>query len=204
MRILIADDDDTSRTMLAGVLGKYGYEVESVPGGDEAWRRLKVKDAPKLVILDWMMPGMDGLEVLRRIRKREDGETFYILLLTSRDEKKDIVEGLDAGANDYLPKPFNPGELRARVEVGRRMISMQETLARKIEELRKAIEKIRTLRGIIPICAGCKKIRNDQGYWQQVEVYVKNHSDAEFSHGLCPECLTVMYPDLDLEADDDT
>lgn len=203
MRILIADDDDTSRTMLAGVLGKYGYEVESVPDGHEAWRRLKEKDAPKLVILDWMMPGMDGLEVLRRIREREDGESFYILLLTSRDEKKDIVEGLDAGANDYLPKPFNPGELRARVEVGRRMISMQETLARKIEELRKAIEKIRTLRGIIPICAGCKKIRNDQGYWQQVEVYVKNHSDAEFSHGLCPECLTIMYPDLDLEADDE-
>lgn len=203
MRILIADDDDTSRTMLAGVLGKYGYEVESVPDGHEAWLRLKEKDAPKLVILDWMMPGMDGLEVLRRIREREDGESFYILLLTSRDEKKDIVEGLDAGANDYLPKPFNPGELRARVEVGRRMISMQETLARKIEELRKAIEKIRTLRGIIPICAGCKKIRNDQGYWQQVEVYVKNHSDAEFSHGLCPECLTIMYPDLDLEADDE-
>lgn len=203
MRILIADDDDTSRTMLAGVLGKYGYEVESVPDGHEAWLRLKEKDAPKLVILDWMMPGMDGLEVLRRIREREDGESFYILLLTSRDEKKDIVEGLDAGANDYLPKPFNPGELRARVEVGRRMIFMQETLARKIEELRKAIEKIRTLRGIIPICAGCKKIRNDQGYWQQVEVYVKNHSDAEFSHGLCPECLTIMYPDLDLEADDE-
>ena len=116
---------------------------------------------------------------------------------STRGEKADIIAGLDAGANDYLAKPFDPGELHARIEVGRRMIEMQDALADKIAELGRALSQIKTLRGIVPICANCKKIRNDAGYWQQVEVYVHNHTEADFTHGICPECMETLYPEFE-------
>jgi phosphoserine phosphatase RsbU/P len=199
MRILIADDSISSRTMLAGVLKKIGYEVVETVNGAAAWEVLRQPGAPALVILDRVMPEMDGLEVLRRIRGIETDYPPYVIMLTSKGEKADIVAGLDAGANDYLSKPFDAGELRARVEVGRRMIEMQNALASKVEELRQAFDQIKTLRGIVPICANCKKIRDDQGYWNQVEVYVRNHTEATFSHGLCPECVKKLYPEIELE-----
>jgi phosphoserine phosphatase RsbU/P len=196
MRILIAEDDLTSRNMLAAVLKKNGYDVVETGNGAEAWEVLQEPDAPRLVILDWMMPVMDGVEVLRRVRGLEIDQPAYIIMLTIMGKKSDIVAGMDAGADDYLTKPFDPGELRARVEVGRRMIEMQERLAEQVRELRQALEQIKVLEGILPICSFCKKIRNDQGYWDQVEVYVSNHSEARFSHGICPECYKKHYPDL--------
>ena len=128
MRILIAEDDLTSRTLLSAVLKKNGHEVIETVNGAEAWRVLQEPDPPKVIILDWMMPVMDGLEVLRRIRSMETDLPSYILMLTSKDEKSDVIAGLDAGADDYLTKPFHPGELRARVGVGRRLIEMQAEL----------------------------------------------------------------------------
>jgi diguanylate cyclase (GGDEF)-like protein len=128
MRILIAEDDLTSRILLAAVLNKNGHEVVEAVNGAEAWRRLQEPDAPKLVILDWMMPIMDGMEVVRRVRTLESASPPYIIMLTTRDEKADIIAGLDAGADDYLTKPFHPGELRARIEVGRRLTEMQTEL----------------------------------------------------------------------------
>ena len=135
MRILIAEDDFTSRTVLAGVLKKEGHEVEATVNGAEAWQALQQPDAPALVILDWMMPEMDGPEVVRRVRALETDRPPYIMMLTTRGEKADIIAGLDAGANDYLAKPFDPGELRARVEVGRRMVEMQAALIASREAL---------------------------------------------------------------------
>jgi DNA-binding response OmpR family regulator len=196
VRILIAEDDFTSRKVLAAVLKKAGHEVLETVHGAEAWDALQKPGAPSLVILDWMMPELDGLEVLRRIRAVPTDRPPYILMLTCRTEKAEIIAGLNAGANDYLAKPFDPDELRARVEVGRRMIEMQDALSAKIEELRRALGEIKTLRGIVPICANCKKIRDDQGYWSQVEVYVRDHSEAEFSHGICPECMKTLYPEF--------
>lgn len=157
---------------------------------------LQLPDYPALAILDWMMPEMDGPEVVRRVRTLQTDRPPYIIILTSKGEKADIIAGLDAGANDYLAKPFDVGELRARIEVGRRMIEMQSALAEKIEELRRALDQIKTLRGIVPICASCKKIRDDRGYWNQVEVYMRAHTEARFSHGLCPECTKKLYPDF--------
>jgi len=194
MRILIAEDDVTSRTVLAGVLRKEGHEVVTAVNGAEAWEALRQPDAPMLVILDWMMPEMDGPEVVRRVRAQEGAQPPYIIMLTAKGEKVDVIAGLDAGANDYLAKPFDPGELRARVAVGRRMVEMQDALASKIKELSLALEQIKTLRGIVPICAKCKRIRDDQGYWTQVEAYVRAHTEAQFSHGLCPQCVTDMFP----------
>jgi phosphoserine phosphatase RsbU/P len=196
MRILIAEDDFTSRAILAGVLKKYGHEIVATENGMEAWSAMQQPNAPQLAILDWMMPEMDGPEVVRRIRALQTDRPPYIIMLTAKGEKADIIAGLEAGANDYLAKPFDPGELRARVEVGRRMVEMQEALATKIEELHQAFDQIKTLRGIVPICANCKKIRDDQGYWNQVEVYVRDHSEAEFSHSICPDCVKTLYPEL--------
>jgi phosphoserine phosphatase RsbU/P len=196
MRILIAEDDLTSRTVLTAVLKKQGHEVTITVNGAEAWQALQQPDAPTLAILDWMMPEMDGLEVVQRVRALETDRPPYIIMLTAKGEKANIIAGLDAGANDYLTKPFDIGELRARIEVGRRMVEMQEALAAKVQELRQAFDQIKTLRGIVPICANCKKIRDDQGYWNQVEVYVRDHTEAEFSHSICPECVKILYPEL--------
>jgi CheY-like chemotaxis protein len=159
---------------------------------------LRRPDAPKLVVLDWMMPEMDGIEVCHRLRAVETDLPPYILLLTARDRKEDIVVGLDAGANDYLAKPYNPEELRARLGVGRRIVEIQAQLAEKIKELRDALNHIKTLRGIVPICAWCKKVRDDEGYWERVEHYVSKHSYAKFSHGLCPECLKKQIDGLEV------
>ena len=196
MRILIADDDFTSRIMLAGALEKSGYEVLETVNGAAAWDALQQPNAPRLVILNWMMPEMDGPDVVRRVRALQTDRPPHIILLTARGEKADIIAGLGAGANDYLAKPFDPGELRARVEVGQRMVEMQDALAAKIEELRQALGQIKTLRGMVPICANCKKIRDDQGYGRRVGVYVRDHTEAEFSHGICPECMKKLYPEF--------
>ena len=201
MRILIAEDDLTSRSMLAAVLRKAGHEVVETVDGATAWEALQRPDAPRLAILDWMMPGMDGLEVVRRVRALQAERSPYIMMLTAKGDRADIIAGLDAGANDYLAKPVHIGELRARVKVGCRMVETQDALASKVEELRQALDQIKTLRGIVPICASCKKIRDDQGYWSQVEVYVRDHTEAQFSHGICPECMKKLYPEF-TQADD--
>ncbi|MEI7636752.1 MAG: diguanylate cyclase [Syntrophus sp. (in: bacteria)] len=135
MKILIAEDDLTSRTVLTAVLKKQGHEVTATVNGVEAWQALQQPDAPKLAILDWMMPEMDGPEVVRRVRGLQTDRPPYIIMLTAKGEKVDIIAGLDAGANDYLTKPFDPGELRARVEVGRRMVEIQDALSKSREIL---------------------------------------------------------------------
>jgi len=197
MRILIAEDDLTSRTVLVGVLKKEGYEVTAAVNGVEAWQALQQPDPPALAILDWMMPEMNGLEVVYRVRALPTDRPPYLIMLTCKGDKADIIAGLDAGANDYLAKPFHVGELRARVRVGRRLVEVETALAAKIEELRQAFDQIKTLRGIVPICASCKQIRDDRGYWNQVEVYVRDHTEAQFSHGICPDCIKKLYPDFE-------
>lgn len=128
MRILIAEDDITSRAMLAAVLKKSGHEVLETADGSEAWEILRQPDAPSLAILDWMMPEIDGLEVVGRIRSLDTDSPPYIIMLTSRDKKADVIAGLEAGADDYLAKPFDVGELQARVRVGQRLVELREAL----------------------------------------------------------------------------
>jgi len=196
MRILIAEDDFTSRTMLQAVLQKCGHEVVATANGAAALAALQQPDAPPLAILDWLMPDLTGPEVIQAVRALPTPRPPYLILLTSKGDKADVITGLAAGANDYLAKPFDPGELRARVEVGRRMLELQVTLAAKVDELRRALDQIKTLKGIVPICASCKKIRDDRGFWNQVEVYVRQHTEAEFSHSCCPDCLKKLYPEF--------
>lgn len=193
MHILIAEDDATSQRLLAAILKRARYRTIGVDNGVDALRVLQQSEA-SLAILDLMMPGMDGLEVVRRIRRVPPPIPPYLILLSTKNEKADVVVGLDAGANDYLGKPFDDDELRARVAVGRRMIEMRITLASNLQELADALDQVRTLRGILPICANCKNIRDDQGYWSKVETYLKQHTKAEFSHAVCPDCMNKLYP----------
>ncbi len=135
MRILIAEDSHTCRLILSGTLREQGYDVVDTVNGVQALNMLLSPGAPRLAILDWMMPEMDGLEVVKRVRKQTTVHPPYIIMLTSRSNKKDIIVGLDAGANDYLGKPFDPSELLARVEVGRRMVELQDALIESREKL---------------------------------------------------------------------
>ena len=193
VRILIADDDPTSRATLAAILEKNGDEVVATCNGAETWETMQRPDAPRLVILDWLMPGIDGVEVCRRVRALETDQPPHIIILTTRDDRAHIIEGLNSGADDYVSKPFDAGELRARIDVGRRMVELRARLAEHVRELRQALSEVQTLRGIIPICANCKSVRDDAGYWTRVETYVSEHSEARFTHGICPECMKKLY-----------
>jgi DNA-binding response OmpR family regulator len=188
MKILIAEDDAVSRRLLEATIAKWGYEVLVTSNGQQAWQALQQKPVPSLLILDWLMPGLDGVEICRKARSLPEYQSAYIILLTGRNSKEDVIQGLDAGADDYVTKPFDPGELRARVGVGMRVAQLQLKLADRVRELEAALAKVRTLSGMLPICASCKKIRDDKGYWFQIESYISEHSEAEFSHGFCPEC----------------
>lgn len=200
MRILIAEDDMTTRRMLKAMLVDWAFEVEVASEGKNAWQILQSEDAPRLVILDWLMPGMSGLEICHRVRRHGSRDSPpYIILLTCRDSKEDIVSGLQAGADDYITKPFDRGELRSRLQVGKRIIELQSVLAARVKELEEALSHIKTLQGILPICMHCHRIHDDQDSWQRIERYIQEHSDAEFSHGLCPECKRKHYPNFVIE-----
>lgn len=198
MRILIAEDDSVSRLILTTNLVSWGHEVVTAVNGCDAWRASQEADAPRLAILDWMMPEMEGTEVCRRIRESPATIPPYIILLTARQGAKEVVEGMQAGADDYLTKPYHREELQVRVQVGVRMIELQTKLADRIGKLEEALDRVKRLQGIIPICGYCKKVRDDEDYWQNVESYIATHSEAEFSHGVCPSCFTdVVQPQLD-------
>lgn len=188
MKVLVADDDLVSRRLLQGILGRWGYEAVLAGSGDEAWELLQQPDAPCIAILDWMMPGMDGTQVCALARRLPATAGVYILLLSAKDRKEDLISGLESGANDYLTKPFDRDELRARLRVGSRVVELQQMLARRVAELQQALAEVKTLEGIIPICMYCKRIRDDQDFWSRVEAYITRRSNAQFSHGVCPDC----------------
>lgn len=176
MRILIAEDDFTSRTMLAAILKKWGYEPVVAVEGKSALKALSGDDAPKLALLDWSMPGMDGLEVCRRLRKLPTSEPPYIIFLTSRGDKNCIVEALEAGANDYVIKPYDNAELRARIRVGQRMAEMQSAMNEAKEAvLHEAMHD--PLTGILNRRAILDVLRK--------EIFRSDRSGIPFSIGLC-------------------
>lgn len=195
MRILVADDDAGYRLLVKTALIKWGYQPVVASDGTMAWNLLQGADAPPIAILDWMMPGCNGLELCRRLRaqKRPD----YLILLTANTEKADIILGLQTGADDYMTKPFDKEELFARLQVGIRIVELQQNLANRVAELESALVRVKQLSGLLPICCYCKNIRNDQNYWQRVEDYVAANADVRFSHGVCPDCFEkVVEPQL--------
>ena len=164
--ILIVDDESKNIQLLGTILKDNGYEVEFAMDGEKAleWVQNKAFD---LVLLDIMMPEMDGYEICRKIKRNKSRGHIPVIFITAKTESDDIVKGFEAGGSDYITKPFKTPELLARVKI-------------QVE--------MKVLRGFLPICSSCKKIRDDQGYWRQVEEYISGHSPVVFSHGYCPQC----------------
>jgi CheY-like chemotaxis protein len=188
MSVLIADDLDINRKLLRTLLAADGYDVVEASNGADAFNILKNATHPMVGLIDWEMPEMEGIEVCRKARALQGTPPLYLILLTVRDSKQDIVAGLQGGANDYITKPFDKTELLARVSIGRQMVQLQQALTERVAELKEALISVKQLGGLLPICSYCKKIRDDQNYWQQVEAYVGKHSEAKFSHSICPQC----------------
>ena len=196
-RLLIADDDAISARVLEGTLRQWGYDVVVTRDGVAAWEILQAEEPPKLAILDWMMPGLEGPEVCRRVRALARSVPTYLILLTAKGKPDDVVTGLESGADDYVTKPFDRAELRSRIGVGERVVALQHGLAERVRNLEVALGQVKQLKGLLPICTYCMKVRDDQNYWQRVETYITAHSNARFSHGICPSCWhDVVEPEL--------
>jgi phosphoserine phosphatase RsbU/P len=174
MRILVAEDDPDTLAFLALMLTQAGHEVHTRPDGEMAWQALKREHFP-LLLTDCMMPHMDGFELVQKIRHAEWPYT-YTILLTAYGGRENYFRGMEAGADDFLAKPCDLDELRARIQVGQRIISLQT--------------EVQQLSGLLPICTYCKKIRGVDAEWVPIEVYVARRTDASFSHGVCPDCFT--------------
>lgn len=196
MDVLVADDNATTLSLLQRYLHTWGYAVTSVGNGTEAWEVLQRPDCPRLVVLDWMMPGLDGIELCRRARALEWGELFHIIILTARESRQDILTAFEAGADDFITKRFDKDELRSRINVGQRVVALQSALRGRVEELERAMSHIKRLQGILPMCMHCHKIRTDKEIWQKLDEYITENTDAMLSHSLCPECLERYYPQV--------
>jgi len=159
--------------MLQGLLAKQGYEVTMACNGREAWAALQ-REEFSLVITDWIMPEIDGLNLCRMIRGRKHEKYTYIILISVMSGKNSYLEGIESGADDFLTKPYDPDVLRARLRVAERLLDLRQEVQR--------------LQGLLPICQYCKKIRDDKNLWTQIEAYISDHSEADFTHGICPEC----------------
>ena len=183
MRVLVADDDAVSRLIVRKTLTEAGHEVVPVVDGRDAWEALQNEAFP-VVISDWMMPNLDGLELTRRIRAARQPAYTYVILLTSLAGKDRYLEGMEAGADDFLTKPFDADQLVARLRVAERVLGLHE--------------QVKRLEGFLPTCMYCKKIRDAAGAWVPIEHYIAERTDASFTHGICAACReTYVQPQLD-------
>jgi sigma-B regulation protein RsbU (phosphoserine phosphatase) len=181
--VLVVDDDEVSSAQLSAIARAAGYDVKGAANGREAWDLLQLARVP-IVISDWYMPELDGPELCRRIRARTREPYVYFILVTSRGGKQQYLAGMDAGADDFIAKPVDPDELRARL-----------TVAERILGLRKELQQLEVL---LPICSYCKRIRNDNQEWESLEHYIENHFQRLVTHSICPDCYTrYVQPQLD-------
>src|SRR5437764_14849291 len=171
--VLVVDDDPVSRAQLGALAKAAGYAVSVAEHGREAWQILQFTRVP-VVISDWYMPEMDGVDLCRHIRARRDAPYVYFILITARGGKEQYLVGMEAGADDFIAKPVDPDELKARLTVAERILGLRRELQQ--------------LAGLLPICAYCKRIRDDAETWSSLEGYIEKRSEAQFSHGICPDC----------------
>ena len=191
MHILTADDDSVSRTLLVRTLEHWGHEVDVVDEGLEARRRLIEPGGPTLAILDWGMPGLEGPEVCRQVRAAALRMQPYLVMLTARRAPEDLAVALEAGADDFLSKPFNRVELMARLHAGMRILNLHRALTDRIQELEESRQREHHLRTLTPICSYCKKIRGDRNDWEPIDQYLAEHG-YRFTHAVCPSCLDTV------------
>jgi DNA-binding response OmpR family regulator len=175
MKVLIADDEPVSRLRVRRFLLKLGHDVVEASDGWQAWEEFQRQPLP-LLIVDWMMPKIDGLELCRMVRMERRAKYTYIMMLTALGGKGSYLEGIGAGADDFITKPFDADELQARLGVAERILSLQA--------------EIRQLQGLLRICSYCKRIHDEENGWVQIERYVARRTEASFTHGICPDCYT--------------
>lgn len=202
-QILYVEDDAGLARLVQRSLEREGYAVDLERDGDEGLRRIESKQYD-VVLLDYQLPGMDGLEIIRRVGTREGHPP--LIMLTGGGDESVAVEAMKLGASDYMVKDVDGGYLKLIAPVIQRVLGQSELLRQKkrweaereqlIIELQDALAEVRTLTGLLPICASCKKIREDGGYWTQLESFISSHSDAQFSHSLCPDCVEQLYPGM--------
>lgn len=193
--ILVVDDNPDNLRLLSMILNEHEYKVRLAPNGERALATIR-KEAPGLILLDIMMPVMDGFEVCRQLKAEKETAGIPIIFISALHEMLDKVKAFSLGGVDYITKPFKSEEVLARVKTHLTLRFLQLEMEKKNAELQQALDEIKILRGFIPICASCKRIRNDEGYWEQIESYISSHSEAKFSHGCCEECAKKLYPDI--------
>jgi len=190
--VLIIDDQPENIHVLANILQEH-YDVQAATNGIKALEIASGNNPPDVILLDIVMPETDGYEVCHRLKADERTRDIPVIFVTVKDSADDEEYGFNLGAVDYISKPFQPIVVKVRVKSQMEHRLVKNKLVDKIKELNHALEQIKTLRGIVPICSKCKKIRDDTGYWHQVESYIEQYSEAKFSHGICVECSDELY-----------
>jgi response regulator RpfG family c-di-GMP phosphodiesterase len=198
IKILVADDDPEILFATARVIKTAGYQTYTADSGKAAMKAVNTI-IPDLVLLDVVMPDAEGTDLCRRIKEDPKLKGIYVLLTSgTRVESNQQADGLDSGADGYIARPLSNRELLARVNSMVRILRAERVRDLLIVELKKALAEIKTLSGLLPICSHCKQVRDDKGYWSQIESYISAHSDALFSHSICPECAKKYYPEINL------
>lgn len=178
MEILIAEDDGISRNLLKKTLEQFGHQLRVFENGDDAWADFQTSPV-RVIVSDWLMPGVDGLELCRKVRARAEAEYTYFILLTANVQGKETyMEAMESGIDDFMEKPLDRDQIWLRLKVAERILGYTGAIQR--------------LESMLPICSYCKKVRDDNNYWQQVETYLAKHTGASFSHSVCPSCYTKM------------
>ncbi len=191
-RILLAEDEARYRRILSHYLTSWGFSVTVAQDGLEALDALTGDDAPAMALVDWVMPGLEGPEICERVRLRSDRPYTYIILLTAKAQKEEVAAGFAAGADNYVTKPCDMNELHARLKVGERMVTLERALAKQVDTLQRALDHVRQSKEALPICAWCKRVRDDKDYWHSIEEYLHVHTGTDFTHGICPHCVETM------------
>ena len=195
MKILIVDDIPENITALAIALESEGFDIETAAGGEQALQIVH-HNSPDLILLDIRMNGIDGFETCLTLKKSDATKDIPVIFLTVSKEAEAVVKGFTCGGVDYIAKPFRQEEVCARVRTHLYLRALMKEKQKLIGELQEALAKVKTLSGLLPICSSCKKIRDDKGYWNQIETYIRERSEADFTHGICPKCAKMLYPGL--------
>jgi PleD family two-component response regulator len=194
IKILIVDDDENILFLAIEVLKKTGCHLLSATTGQECMASVKA-DHPDLILLDMVLPDTSGMEICREIKADPlFRKTFILFFSGQRTDSIEQAKGLNVGADGYITKPITNSELLARVNAFIRIISAEQERDRLIGELKQALSKIKQLSGLLPICSHCSKIRDEGGVWNRLETYIEAHSEADFSHSICPDCAEKHFP----------
>src|SRR4030095_3989929 len=188
-RVLVAEDDEKTRKALVFLLQRHGFAVTLADDGQTAFEILIAPDPPQIALLDWQVLRLDGLHVCRAVRTLPAKNYTYMIMVTARDQAADVLAAFAAGVDDFLSKPVDGSQLLARLRCGERVLSLEERGLQRIRELEDALEEVRQLKRLLPICMYCKKVRDAGDYWQEIEAYIHAHTGTDFSHGICPSCM---------------